>query len=368
MGKLQSAFEKQDVMRKTSFFGKVFSSPLIRGFYKEEKPVVDIKLEGNKYERLRMTSIINTIANNSPTGREILEAAAKDGYVFGFENQLGSYGFCDLDEKRVCLNPVTNDAKLTATLAHETRHAQQHANGVPKFHTFDLASELKLRRAMEADAQAAALQTVLEIRAATKDEKEFKAFEKTDRYIAHSVKNPSVYLDSVVANRDRNMRDAFKSWFYNRRIVDAYEQGYFYNHLINTDKHRSPEEQASFFAEYRFEGHKTSADILKMVCTTGKGGCYFANDLNVMDQEEMCGLCEDTRVAADEFFLKRKEVTGKAPDTSYKYLPSRGASLRMRMAVYKFGEIKAPKASNAADKKALPPSLTAGLNKLRCER
>ncbi|MBR1777159.1 MAG: hypothetical protein IJ752_01050 [Alphaproteobacteria bacterium] len=354
-------------MKDASFLGKLFSSPFIRGFYNDEKPVVDIKLEGNKFEQRRMTSLINTIARNSPTGRAILEDAAKAGYTFSFERQRGSYGFCDPSEKRICLNPMHNDAKLTGTLAHEARHAQQHTKDVPtKFCTLNVATELKLRRATESDAQAVAAQTALEIRAATRNEKIWNAFEETDRHIALSVGKPSVFksLDSVVADRDKNMQNAFKGWFNDWRTIDAYEQGYLYHHLRAVAR-CEPEEKAAYFAQKPFEGHKTSADILKMVCTTEKGKCYFANDLDIMDRETaMCGICQDTREAADMFFSERKKVTGKAPDTSYQNLPDRGDLFKaLKMMMMPIGEIKVTKAP--LDKKALPPSLIAGLNKIR---
>jgi len=346
--------------------GKVFSSPFVRGFYKDEKPVVDIKVDGNKFEQKRLISIINTIANNSPTGREVLENAAKAGFSVGFENQAGSYGFCNSSEKLIRLNPFKNDAKLTTTLAHEARHAQQHSNGVPsKFCTFDVATELKLRRATEADAQAVATQTALEIRASTQSEKVWKAFENTDGHIAGSVKKPSIFksLDSVVADRDKNMQDAFKGWFKSWQIIDAYEQGYLYSHLMGAGKHYKPEEQAAYFAEKPFNGHKTSAEILQMVCTTDKGACYFADDLDIMDHDaRMCGICKETRSAANMFFREREKVTGQAPDTSYQDLPDRGGLFKALEAMLRTmpGEVKAP-----TDKKALPPSLLAGLNKLR---
>lgn len=372
MGKLQNAFEKADTMKETSFLGKVFSSPLIRGFYKDEKPAVEIKLDGNEYERKRLTSIINTIANNSPTGRKILEDAAKAGYSVGFENQPGSYGFCNAEDKVIRLNPFKKDAKLTATLAHEARHAQQHASGIPSaFCTFDVATELKLRRATEADAQAAAAQTALEIRAATQSGKVWNAFQQTDPEIARNVKVPSIFkpVDFVVANSEQTMQDAFKGWFDNWRIIDAYEQGYLYGHLMQAGRYSDPEEAKKLFEEKPFEGHKTSAEILTMVCKTEKGGCYFSDDLDIMDNNgKMCGMCKETRTAADMFFREREKVTGKAPDTSYKDLPDRGGlfnALAMAMRGMPM-EVKVSRtAKTSDDKKALPPSLIAGLNRLR---
>ena len=346
MGKLQRAFEAPNTMKDASLLGQLFSSPIIRGSYKDEKPLIDVKLEGNKYEQRRMTSLINTIANNSPTGRQILEDAAKAGYSFGFECQPGSYGFCSEDEKMIRLNPITKDAKLIATLAHEARHAQQHIREIPSdFCTFDVATELKLRRATEADAQAAAAQVALEIRAATQSEKIWNAFEQTDSDIAKNVEKPSIFksVDFVIENREKNMQNAFKGWFKNWRIVDAYEQGYLYSHLLQADRY-GPEEAKKLFEEKPFNGHMTSAEVLQMVCTTDKGACYFANDLDIMDRDaRMCGICKETRGAANMFFSKREKITGQAPDTSYQDLPDRGGLFKaLEMSINGMVEIKAP--------------------------
>ena len=168
MGTLQQTFEKPETVKKP-FLERLFSSPIVRGFYKNEKPAVDVQIEGTGFERRRMTYMINKIANNSPTGRKILEDVAKAGYSFRFDYTPYCYGTCNPDGKVIRLNDRVRDAKLTTTLVHESRHVQQFMRGVPQvLCTYDVATELKLRRAAEADAQAAAAQTALEIRASTK--------------------------------------------------------------------------------------------------------------------------------------------------------------------------------------------------------
>ncbi len=364
MGKLRQAFEKNDVQK--DFLGRLFSSPIVRGFYKNENPAVDVGLVGSKYEQRRMTALINKIANSSPMGREILEDAAKAGFSFGFERQSSSYGFCDAEHKTIRLNPRTSDAQLVATLAHEARHAQQHTRGVPtKFCTFDVATELKLRRATEADAQASAVQVALEIRAATKDDSVWKAFAKTNEKIARNIEEPDKLkpLDAVVADRDATMRDAFKGWFKNTGMIDNYERGYLYTHLAHAGSLYDPAKLADYFAEKPFEGSKSSAEIVATVCMNGDGKSYFANDPHILDREpEMCGLCKETRNMADAFFREREKVTGKPADTSYKGLPSRGTLFGQMMMNLMLmpREIKTP-----TDRKAPTPALTAALNRLR---
>ena len=134
---------------------------------------------------------------------------------------------------------------------------------------------------------------------------------------------------------------------------------------MQAERLSDPAEIKNLFEEKPFNGHKTSAEVLQMVCVSDKGTCYFADDLDVMDQNvRMCGLCKETRAAADAFFRKREEVTGQKPDTSYQDLPDRGGLFKaLEMAMRGMVEIKAPKAP--ADRKAPPPALTAALRNLR---
>ena len=328
MGTLRNAFEKEEALKDASFLGRLFSSPLIRGSYKEEAPVIDIQIEGDKNEKLRLTSLVNTIAKNSPTGREILEAAAKAGYKLGFERQSGSYGLCNPKEKLLCLNPMFQDKRLIPTLVHESRHAQQYLQGFERrFCAYDVATEVKLRRALEADAQAAATQSLLEIRASTKKNNLWDRFENDESHITDNIKMPrlSDSLESVVEKRDETMQDAFRGWFKNRSNVSAYESSYLYSRMEKTLSVPDEETKKEIFDYLTFDGSMSSAKILQMICTTGKGKCYFANDLNALDNEEMCGITYETQAAAKDFFKERKKLTGKPEDNSVESLPKRGS-------------------------------------------
>lgn len=310
-----------------SFLGRLFSSPLIRGSYKEENPAVAIGIEGDKNEKLRMTSLVNTIAKNSPTGREILETAAKAGYTLCFERQSGSYGLCNPKEKRLCLNPMISDKKLVPTLIHESRHAQQYTQkDVRHICSYDVATEVKLRRSLEADAQAAATQSLLEIRAVTKRNDIWKNFENTDGDITGNIKLPplSASLEAVVEKRDETMQDAFKGWFKNKNTVSSYESCYLYSRMEKTLGF-SDELKKEAFDYLAFDGSLSSARILSTFCTTGKGKSYFANDLNALDHEDLCSITHETYAAAKDFFKEREKMTGKPADNSIESLPKRGS-------------------------------------------
>ena len=328
MGTLKNVFENGESLKDASFLGRLFSSPLIRGSYKEEAPLIDIQIEGDKNEKLRLTSLVNTIAKNSPTGREILETAAKAGYKLGFERQKDSYGLCNPKEKTLCLNPMIQDKRLIPTLVHESRHAQQYLQGFERrFCAYDVATEVKLRRALEADAQAAATQSLLEIRASTKKNTLWNSFENDESHITDNIKMPhlSDSLETVVEKRDETMQDAFKGWFKNRSNVSSYESSYLYSRMEKTLSIPDEETKKEIFDYLTFEGSMSSERILKMICTTGKGECYFANDPDALDKEEMCGITYETQAAAKAFFEERRKLTGKPADTSVESLPKRGS-------------------------------------------
>lgn len=77
----------------------------MRGFYKNEKPEIGFDLTGSNGEQKRLAHLINSIAENSPAGRKILETAAKEGYALCFENPGLSHGICNSRQKRIALNP-----------------------------------------------------------------------------------------------------------------------------------------------------------------------------------------------------------------------------------------------------------------------
>lgn len=325
MSVLADAFNPKN--REHSFLSRVFSSPIMRGSYKDEQPEIAFELTGSKAEKKRLAHLINMIAKNSPTGKKVLEDAAQSGYSVGFELLANSCGTCSKEDKKILLNPCMTDAKLTTTFAHESRHAQQDMRGIDShFCTYDIATELRLRRSKEADAQAVALQTALEIRAATHDGSAFKAFKEAYPPIVaniplHSADRP---IEKVVADRNMNMSIAFQGWFDQQDLVSAYEHGYLKAHLESVDG-KDETEQLHIFAQRPFRGHMTSAQIVEKVCETENGDCYLKNDLYILDNPKMCGIAYETKEAADRFFLRRLKLTDQMKDYSYQQLPSRGS-------------------------------------------
>ena len=350
--------QKKHEMKK-SFFHTLYSSPFVRGFYKNEPPVVDIELTGSKNEKKRLTALINSIAKNSETGRSLLQNAAEHGTKIGFDYQDTGYGYFDPTKNIVMINPCCSDAKLKTTLAHEVRHVYQHSRGLPDMLCQkDLATEVKLNRAAEADAQATAAQVALEIRATTRDSKVWQKFCSSYPLIANAISAPSkdAPVEKVIENQSKTMQDAFKGWFEQKNTVDIYEEDYLYFNLTSI-AFQKKDDQLKTFEELPFEGNMSSKEIVEMFCQTSNGQCYFKDNPNILDDPKMCGISTETKNAADLFFQSRKNLTGKQEDKSYVDLPSRG-SMYGRRAASENASDQNRSLKDTSDRKVHPALLT----------
>ena len=59
MSVLADAFNPKN--REHSFLSRVFSSPIMRGSYKDEQPEIAFELTGSKAEKKRLAHLINMI-------------------------------------------------------------------------------------------------------------------------------------------------------------------------------------------------------------------------------------------------------------------------------------------------------------------
>lgn len=328
MSVLAEAFEKPQKNKEIkSVLGTFFALPSVFKEYKNDSLSVPVQLKGSGLEKRRLTHLVNTLAQ-SPLGKMQLENAAKEGYTIAFEYMDGAYGSCGCDkEKCIALNPVFSDKTLISTLAHESRHALQYSRGLPpNFLQYDIATEAKMWRAAEADAEASAAFCSLEIGAATGDTSVWKGFAnrnyKTGKAMA-AVLFGDESLDRLQEKQPEIMRTAFKNWYEDSMIVDIYENGYLYSRLSDS-LDRSAAKRAEDYEKYPLDKSLTSAEIVQKYCRVSNGECYFKDNPDVLDgNTEMNGITEETRRAADRFFKLREKETGKAPDTSYKNLPSR---------------------------------------------
>ena len=305
--------------RTSSVLKKAYGPKNTSVDYPNEAPLVDIQIQGRKGKRRyndekRLTSFINTIARHSPFGRAVLEDAAKDGYTLIFENQKGSCGFCDKENRIIALNPALSDELLTATLAHESRHAQQFARGAEDaFGVFNLRSELMYTRAMEADAETAAAAICHEIRINSGNAGPWKEFSEDSVEIAADFVRAAPSADSPVT--DKMLQEAFNGWYRDIPMMTAYEDGY----IVDTMKFamRNTKDEMPPY-------NKTaeSGEIVDMFCSNAAGKCYWAENPDVLNDKDKLSI-DPTYHAAKLFFKVREMKTGVKPDPTLETLKVR---------------------------------------------
>lgn len=287
--------------------------------YPKEAPLVDIEVKGRKGQRkesdeYRLISLINAIARSSAFGRAVLEDAAKDGYTVVMENQRGSCGFCDEQQKVIALNPVLSDDLLVATLAHEARHAQQFSRGAESaFGVFNLKSELMYTRAMEADAETAAAATCHEIRVNTGNEGPWKAFSEDSVEIAAGFMRAAPTQDAAL--NDKMLQEAFNGWYQDIAMMTSYEESY----IVDTMKY-GIKRQTRMPA---YDKSVESKEIVSLFCSNAEGKCYWENNKDVLNDKEKLSIDPMTYNMAKMFFKVREMRSGQKPDPTLETLPVR---------------------------------------------
>lgn len=286
----------------------------------DEKPLVDIAVCGRdnrfkKGDERRLVKFINTIAENSPFGRAVLEDAAKGGYTLIMENQKGTCGYCDKETRILSLNPRLTDELLIATLAHEGRHAQQFVNGGDdRFGVFNLKSELMYQRAMEADAESAAAATCHEIKINSGNAGPWNDFADDSVEIAQAFAKAARKPDAKVS--DKMLQAAFNAWYTDIDMVEGYEEGYItdvMNEAMRGPKNRMP----------RYSKQANSADTVRLFCRNADGKCYWADNPDVLENEDKLSICAKTYKVAKKFFAVREMKTGRVPDPTLETLKVR---------------------------------------------
>ena len=276
--------------------------------YPDEKPLVDIQIVGRPGKKCgpadvkRLTHLVNTIAENSPFGRAVLEDAAKAGYTLTMEKQKDTCGFCEAGSAMIVLNPSMDDGLLVATLAHESRHAQQFIRGATAEYG-----------ALEADAETAAAATCHEIRVNSGNAAPWNSFAEDSVDIAEGFMNAAPDPESPVT--DKMLQGAFEGWYKDVDMMEAYEADI-------TDVMQEMMEDEDFAP---YDEKLKSSDVVNLFCHNAAGKCYWADRPDVLENADKLSIAPETRDVAEEYFAKREKLTGEKPDPSLNTLKVRGS-------------------------------------------
>lgn len=290
---------------------------------KWEEPLVKFDLIGDSQEQKnRLSYIVNTVAKGSPFGKKILQEACDAGYTLEMEHMFGALGACEPENKRILLNPSMPNEDLISTLVHEARHAQQDIRAPWKTErgNSEFSTELKLYRAAEADAQAAAVAACYEIKKNTGNNAPYSASADRDALI---VSGFAAKADSSGKVTPAMLRAAFNGWFEDQPIIEEYERSYLVEEMDAIVK-------SGNFSKMPGGQKISSRQIVETYCTDADGNCYWSTDPDVMEERDKLSVGSKTRKSAEKFYQARFEKTGREPDQTYEDLKVRDGGISAR--------------------------------------
>ncbi|MCQ2914314.1 MAG: hypothetical protein MJ247_03870 [Alphaproteobacteria bacterium] len=297
---------------------QVFAKPQKIEDINAEKPLIDIDLSmcipGLKP---RMIRLINTIAQYSPIGKELLEQAQKDGYKMMMIGASGWSGQVMKDEKMLMLNSVESDNYLVEVMSHECRHIQQFARNVP-FTTeeYTIKDGIRLHRAKEADCEATGAAVAHQVSVNAGLPEVWESFKAERKEIAQGFENACKDKTNPEVSHEM-LQGAFNGWYKEPQLQELYETGYVLNGLCNSVYN----EKVPF--DKVFQKKTTSAQIVKTVCADNKGGCYWEENLNVLNEPEKCLINDSSMYRINQVLCGMEKLGGKPQDYSHMDMPRR---------------------------------------------
>ncbi len=238
------------------------------------------EIVGDENTRRRITNMINQIVE-SDTGRQTLEIAGKAGYKLGMEFAFGCNGGCNKENKNIILNPVSKDDVLIGVLIHECRHAGQFERGEydasddrrPRNET--IRTNIMRTRAVEADAQATAIQALGEMMEKGNEEPLFAFCRQPDNRAIGTAFERALYEENALRNGQARTA-AFLAWYENEPVKKAYDEAYQVEMM--TRREERGDNKADTYAV-----SQSAAKIVRDLCLNNDGSCYFAADPKVLE-------------------------------------------------------------------------------------
>lgn len=288
--------------------------------YKDQEPKVPFPLKCyGKETELRFAHLINTVAENSPIGLAVMEAAFKEGYSLQMVSATGWSGTVIPEAKMIYLNPLAEDAALVNTLVHECRHVEQYAKGLPtSHHEYNLKDAIKISRAKEADAEATSTAACYEIMVNTGIDGPWLAQKEKTPKITGGLMAAVPYESSPVTTE--MLQGAFDGWFQNPKIIETYENTILMTQCLDN----SLSTWRNLKVEDYFQKQMSSKEIVTSICTDAKGKCYWSNNPDVLDRPTCLEVSEKVFEKAKFVNNARNKEYGLKQDKSYLDLPIRG--------------------------------------------
>lgn len=304
-------------------------------------PIDISRCYGNNKQRA--VHIINTVAKNSPLGRELLENVAKEGYQVAMFGACGWGGMVCESTKILSLNCCFSDNQLMQIIGHEARHVQQYSNGIDSdCNRYTFKGAVMSHRAKEADAEAASCAVCYEMKQ-NGVEGPWKEFEADVPLIAKGFM--AACTDEKAPFTHKMLQGGFEGWYQNEEMVLRYEYGYLRDGGLSYswDERNHPE---TYYIK-----PITSGQIVETVCRDPAGKCYWSDNPDILEQPEKLAITESTRKKCEQAFMIRKNAFNLKEDKTYQSLPLR-EELKARKQKQKPANSNAPAPAAAVAKLA----------------
>ena len=235
---------------------------------------------GDRNTQLRITAMINQVVE-SDTGRQTLEIASKAGYKLGMEFGFGCNGGCNKEKKNIVLNPVNRNDVLIGVLIHECRHAGQFERGEydasddkrPRHET--IKTNIIRTRAVEADAQATAIQVLGEMMEKGNEQPLFAFCRQLDNQAIGKAFERALYEENALEN-GKARTAAFLAWYENEPVKKAYDEAYQVE-MMKRREARGDNKTDTYAVS------QSAAKIVKDLCLNNDGSCYFSEDPKILE-------------------------------------------------------------------------------------
>ncbi len=244
---------------------------------------------------------IQRMIEESPVGREVLEAAKQTGTRFRLDNSLTECsGVYSYEERSILLNAKESDAYLATTMVHEARHAWQAEQAVQLDPSLNVKSFFMTGFAIEADAVAREAYFANDVRG---KHPEIWQTLLEDKYapVAHA------FQEGI--RRNNMLRDgldsAFQAW-YTVSSVPLYGADYV-NFLEKSCKNPVCASRREFL------NTSVSAEQLAAAICTQRGETYLRNPA-VLESPEKLNLREEDKERLDKALISWAKQAHRSPD------------------------------------------------------
>lgn len=244
---------------------------------------------------------IQRMVEESPVGRDVLEAAKQTGTRFRLDNSLTECsGIYSYEERSILLNARESDAYLATTMVHEARHAWQAQQAIQLTPSLDVKSFFMTGFAIEADAVTTEAYFANDVRG---KHPEIWQTLLEDKYapVAHAFRDGIRRSNMVRDGLDR----AFQAW-YTVSSVPQYGADY-------VDFLEKSCQNPVCASQREFLNTSVSAEQLVAVLCSHRGETYLRSPA-VLESPEKLNLPEADKERLDKALISWAKQAHRSPD------------------------------------------------------